>query len=69
MKINKDLVDAIMMLSFIILVLVGTTDFSNLVVKDATMGILGFVTVVMVVLRGIQIRYASKHPEEHEYEY
>lgn len=69
MKINKDLVDAIMMLSFIILVLVGTTDISNLVVKEATMGVLGFITVVMIILRGIQIRYASKHPEEHEYQY
>lgn len=32
MKINKDLVDAVMMLSFIILVLIGTTDFENIVV-------------------------------------
>lgn len=63
MKINKDLVDAVMMLSFIILVLVGTTDFSDLVLKDITMGVLAVVTVIMVVLRGIQIRYAAKHPE------
>lgn len=68
MKINKDLVDAVMMLSFIILVLVGTTDFSDMVVKDITMGVLAVVTIIMVVLRGIQIRYASKHPEmETEY--
>ena len=68
MKINKDLVDAVMMLSFIILVLIGTTDFENIVVKDVTMGVLGLITVVMVVLRGIQKRQEAKEPKE-EYEY
>ena len=68
MKINKDLVDAVMMLSFIILVLFGTTDFENIVVKDVTMGVLGLITVVMVVLRGIQMRQEAKEPKE-EYEY
>lgn len=68
MKINKDLVDATMMLSFIILVLIGTTDFENIVVKDVTMGVLGLITVVMVVLRAIQMRQAAKEPKE-EYEY
>ena len=38
MKINKDLVDATMMLSFIILVLIGTSDFSDLLLKKITMG-------------------------------
>ena len=37
MKINKDLVDAVMMVSFIVLVLVGTTTFDNEVAKDVTM--------------------------------
>lgn len=68
MKINKDLVDAVMMLSFIILVLIGTTDFENVVTKDVTMGVLGLITVVMVVLRGIQMRKEAKEPKE-EYEY
>ena len=68
MKINKDLVDAVMMLSFIILVLIGTTDFENIVVKDVTMGVLGLITFVMVVLRGIQMRQEAKEPKE-EYEY
>ena len=68
MKINKDLVDAVMMLSFIILVLIGTTDFENIVAKDVTMGVLGLVTVIMVVLRGIQMRIEAKQPKE-EYEY
>ena len=68
MKINKDLVDAVMMLSFIILVLIGTTDFENMIVKEVTMGVLGLITVVMVVLRGIQMRQEAKEPKE-EYEY
>ena len=33
MRINKDLADAIMMVSFIVLVLVGTTTFDNEVTK------------------------------------
>ena len=68
MKINKDLVDAVMMVSFIILVLIGTTDFENVIVKDVTMGALGLLTVSMVVLRAIQLRQAAKEPKE-EYEY
>ena len=68
MKINKDLVDAIMMVSFIILVLIGTTDFENIIAKDVTMGALGLLTVGMVILRGIQLRQAAKEPKE-EYEY
>lgn len=67
MKINKDLVDAVMMLSFIILVLVGTTDFGDVAVKDVTMGLLGMITVIMVVLRVIKIRQEEKEPKEYEY--
>ena len=63
MKINKDLVDAVMMVSFIILVLIGTTDFENAITKDVTMGALGLVTVAMVILRGIQLRQAAKEPK------
>ena len=36
MRINKDLADAIMMVSFIVLVLVGTTTFDNEVTKNVT---------------------------------
>lgn len=68
MKINKDLVDAVMMVSFIILVLIGTTDFEKEIVKDVTMGALGLLTVGMVILRAIQLRQAAKEPKE-EYEY
>lgn len=68
MKINKDLVDAIMMVSFITLVLVGTTDFNSEMVKNATMGSLGLLTVLMVALRIIQARKEAKEPKK-EYEY
>lgn len=60
MKINKDLVDAIMMLSFIGLVLVGTTHFSSETVKQACMGGLGLVAIVMVVLRVIDLRRPAR---------
>ena len=53
MRINKDLADAIMMVSFIVLVLVGTTTFDNEVTKNVTMGSLGVITVAMLVLRVI----------------
>jgi hypothetical protein len=56
MRINKDLVDAVMMLSFIILVLVGTTDFDSESQKNILMGVLGTITVLMVILRVIEGR-------------
>lgn len=56
MKINKDLVDATMMLSFIILVLIGTTDFSDMLLKEITMGGLALLSVAMVTLRIIYMR-------------
>ena len=56
MRINKDLADAIMMVSFIVLVLVGTTTFDNEVTKNVTMGSLGVITVAMLVLRVIGSR-------------
>ena len=59
MRINKDLADAIMMVSFIVLVLVGTTTFDNEVTKNVTMGSLG---VIMLVLRVI----GSRQKEEEE---
>ena len=56
MRINKDLADAIMMVSFIVLVLVGTTTFDNEVTKNVT------ITVAMLVLRVI----GSRQKEEEE---
>lgn len=69
MKINKDLVDATMMLSFISLVLIGTTDFENMLVKEIMMGAVGFLALGMVVLRVVALRKESKTvPAEYEYE-
>lgn len=69
MKINKDLVDATMMLSFIILVLIGTTDFSNMLFKEITIGCLALLSIAMVALRFIQMRQEANSPKKEEYEY
>lgn len=68
MKINKDLTDAIMMVSLIILVLIGTTDFENATTKNVTMGALGLLSVVMIILRVMQTKREAKLPGK-EYEY
>lgn len=68
MKINKDLTDAIMMASLIILVLIGTTDFENATTKNVTMGALGLLSVVMIILRVMQTKREAKLPGK-EYEY
>ena len=62
MKINKAMVEAVMIVSFIVLALVGTTTFDNEVAKDVTMGSLGVITVAMLVLRII----GSRQKEEEE---
>ncbi|MBP3519329.1 MAG: hypothetical protein J6K31_13230 [Parabacteroides sp.] len=69
MKINKDLVDATMMLSFIILVLIGTTDFSNLLFKEITIGGLALLSIAMIALRVIYMKQEANSPKEKEYEY
>ena len=68
MKINKDLVDATMMLSFIILVLIGTTDFSDMLLKEITMGGLALLSVAMVTLRIIYMQQEANSPKNEEYE-
>lgn len=68
MKINKDLVDAVMMLSFIGLVLVGTSDFSSETVKHASLGGLGLVAIAMIVLRIIGLRQPPQEPSWPDYE-
>lgn len=60
MKINKDLVDAILMVSFIILVLIGTTEFESASAKNVIMGGLGLISVAMVVLRTLQMKQTGK---------
>ena len=49
MKLSQDFIEAVMMLAFIILVLVGTTDFENPLTKEVTLIITGIVAVGMVV--------------------
>ena len=53
MKINKDLIDAVMMLSVIDLVLVGTSEFDNETAKNITMVALGIAAVTTLILRFI----------------
>lgn len=60
MAISKDLVEAIMMLAFITLVLVGTSDFDSETTKEVIMGVLGLITVGMGTLRAIQARHPKK---------
>ena len=51
MKLSQDFIEAVMMLAFIILVLVGTTDFENPLTKEVTLIITGIVAVGMVILK------------------
>lgn len=72
MKINKDLIDATLMLSLISLVLVATTDFSNTITKDLTMGALGLLSVGMALLRILSARReaaAQRNSEEMPLDY
>jgi uncharacterized membrane protein SirB2 len=50
-KINKDLVDALMMLSAISLVLTGTSEFSDTTHKTTIMIVLGVMIVVLIICR------------------
>lgn len=60
MKINKDLVDATLMVSFIALVLVATSEFQDLLTKEIIMGSLGVICVVAGALRVIGMRKTAK---------
>lgn len=51
MKLNKDLIDAVMMLSVIGLVLIGTTEFDNITAKNIMMIVLGIAAVIALILR------------------
>lgn len=63
MKVNRDLADAIMMISFIILVLVGTTTFQDETTKVVIMSVLGVVAATMVALRAIAARHKENNNE------
>ncbi len=51
MKINKNLAEALLMLSCISLVLVGTTVFENATTKTVIMVVLAIIAVVMGIAR------------------
>ncbi len=63
MKVNKDLVDAIMMLSFIGLVLVGTSEFDSETTKNIMMGVLGILAIAMVALRFVKPKHHDNNNE------
>lgn len=65
MKINKDLVEALMMLGGICLVLTGTTDFDNATAKNILMAAVAFVSLLLV---GLRIK-AARQPDKNEQEY
>lgn len=67
MKVNKDLTDAVMMVSFIILVLVGTTTFDNETNKYIIMAILGGITAIMAGFRIYGLRHEDKQEEKEIY--
>jgi hypothetical protein len=50
-KINKDLVDASLMLSIISLVLTGTSEFSNSTQKTVVITVLAVLSVALVICR------------------
>ena len=64
MKLSQDFIEAVMMLAFIILVLVGTTDFENPLTKEVTLIITGIVAVGMVVLKLKTMRTGRKKKHE-----
>lgn len=51
MKLNKDLLDALMMIGLICLVLLGTCEFENQVSKDLTMASLALFNLILAWLR------------------
>ena len=66
MKINKDLIDAVLMLSVIGLVLVCTSEFNDETAKNITMIALGISAVTTLVLRLIGgIKESGKSGHSH----
>ena len=51
MRVNKDLMESLMMVAFITLVLVGTTHFDSELTKYLIMGDLGVIIALTGVLR------------------
>ena len=60
MKISTDLIDALLMLSVIILVLIGTTPFDNPTNKTILMSAFSVIAVVAAIMRVIKIKKGQK---------
>lgn len=56
MKISTDLIDALLMLSVIILALIGTTPFDNPTNKTILMSAFSVIAVVAAIMRVIKIK-------------
>ena len=57
MRVNKDLMESLMMVAFITLVLVGTTHFDSELTKYLIMGCLG---VIIALTGGLRYEVAPK---------
>lgn len=51
MRVNKDLMESLLMVAFIVMVLVGTTNFDSAQTKYLIMGGLGIIIALTSVLR------------------
>ena len=51
MRVNKDLMESLLMVAFIVMVLVGTTNFDSAQTKYLIMGGLGIIIALTGVLR------------------
>ena len=51
MRVNKDLMESLLMVAFIVMVLVGTTNFDSAQTKYLIMGGLGIIIALIGVLR------------------
>lgn len=63
MKINKDLMEACLMLGFICLVLIGTTEFENRVTKEILLGALTAASLLFTWLRIKANKAQEKEPD------
>ena len=55
MKVNKDLMESLLMVAFIVMVLVGTTNFDSAQTKYLIMGGLGLIIALTGVLRYVVV--------------
>ena len=55
MRVNKDLMESLLMVAFIVMVLVGTTNFDSAQTKYLIMGGLGIIIALTGVLRYVVV--------------